>query len=88
MMDGKALSKMIRMRKKNSLRPDMDDAGQEAIDPVAAWDMKQAAEIDDVLGDPTPSPPSAREMGEDDSSQSLEKRKRISARLAKYFDSL
>lgn len=88
MMDGKTLSAMIRKRKKNKLRPDMDYAGQEAADPNLAWDEKMDSEVNETLGDPDHEPASPRAMGEDDDSQSLEKRKRISARLARYFDSL
>jgi hypothetical protein len=88
MLDGKSLSEMIRKKKKNALRPDMDDAGQEAVDPNAAWDEKQASEINDVLDDPDHEPASASMMGENESSQSLEARKKISARIAKYMESL
>lgn len=88
MMDGKSLSKMIRDRKKDKLRPDMDDAGQEAVDPVLAWDSKMDSEVNDTLHDPDHMPASASEMGEGESTQSLETRKRWSMRLEKYFDSL
>lgn len=88
MLDGKSLSKMIREKKKNSLRPDMDDAGQEAVDPNAAWDDKQASEVNDVLGDPDHAPASASMMGENESSQDEASRKKISARIAKYMESL
>ncbi len=88
MEDGKALSAMIRKKKKGSLRQDMDYAGQDAVDPNTAWDEKQATEVNEVLGDPDHERPSKKEMGEDESSQSLEARKRISARINKYFESL
>lgn len=87
-MDGKSLSKMIRDKKKNSLRPDMDDAGQEAVDPNAAWDAKQSEEVNDVLGDPDHEPASKAEMGENESSQEESARKKISARLKKYMDAM
>ena len=88
MVDGKALSAMIRKKKKGSLRPDLDDAGQKGVDPVAAWDDKQASEVNEVLGDPDHEPASAREMGEDESSQDENKRKKISKRINSYFDEL
>jgi hypothetical protein len=87
-MDGKSLSKMIREKKKGSLRPDMDYAGQEAVDPNTAWDEKQASEVNDVLDDPDHEPASASEMGENESSQDESSRKKISARIAKYLESL
>lgn len=88
MLDGKSLSKMIREKKKGSLRPDMDYAGQDAVDPNAAWDDKQASEVNDVLDDPDHEPASAAEMGENESSQDESARKKISARIAKYMESL
>jgi hypothetical protein len=92
MLDGKMLSKMIREKKKREgqadLRQDMDYAGQNAIDPNAAWDAKQAGEVNEVLDNPDHERPSDSEMGENESSQSEEDRKRISARLAKYLESL
>jgi hypothetical protein len=88
MMEGAEISKMIRMRKKNKLRADWDVAGQEAVDPNEAWDDKQAAEVNEVLGDPDHPAPSASMMGENESSQSESARKKISARIAKYFESL
>lgn len=87
-MDGKSLSKMIREKKKGSLRQDMDYAGQDAVDPNAAWDEKQAAEVNDVLDDPDHEPASDAEMGENESSQELDKRKKISARIKKYMDAM
>jgi hypothetical protein len=82
------ISKQIRMKKKGKLRPDMDDAGQEAVDPNAAWDAKQNAEVNAVLGDPDHEPASASMMGEGESSQDEGVRKRISARINKYFDTM
>lgn len=87
-MDGKSLSKMIREKKKNSLRPDMDDAGQDAVDPNAAWDDKQASEVNDVLDEPDHEPASASMMGENESSQDEGVRKKISARIKKYMESM
>lgn len=88
MIDGKSLSKMIRDKKKGSLRQDMDYAGQDAVDPNVAWDEKQASEVNDVLGDPDHEPASKAEMGENESSQDESARKKISARLSKYMESL
>jgi hypothetical protein len=91
-MDGKSLSKMIREKKKQNggadLRQDMDYAGQDAVDPNVAWDDKQASEVNDVLGDPDHEPASKAEMGENESSQDLDARKKISARLKKYMDAM
>lgn len=87
-MDGKALSKMIRDKKKASLRPDMDDAGQNSVDPNTAWDAKQASEVNEVLGDEDHAPASPSEMGENESSQDEGARKKISARIAKYLESM
>lgn len=87
-MDGKSLSKMIREKKKGSLRQDMDYAGQDAVDPNEAWDAKQASEVDEVLGDPDHEPASKAEMGENESSQDEGSRKKISSRLKKYMDEM
>jgi hypothetical protein len=83
-----SLSKMIRDKKKNKLKPDLDDAGQESVDPNEAWDMKQADEVNEATGDEDHEPASAKEMGEDDSSQSKKSLKRASSITKKYFDSL
>lgn len=92
MLDGKSLSAAIRKKKKESgqadLRQDMDYAGQDAVDPNAAWDEKQNMEVSDVLGQPDHEPATASEMGENESSQDEGKRKKISARIAKYMESL
>lgn len=82
------ISKQIRMKKKGSLRADMDYAGQDAVDPNAAWDAKQNAEVNEVLGDPDHEPASASMMGEGESSQEESSRKKISARINKYFDAM
>lgn len=87
-MNDKSLSKMIREKKKGALRQDMDYAGQDAVDPNAAWDDKQASEVNDVLDDPDHEPASKAEMGENESSQELGVRKKISARLKKYMDEM
>jgi hypothetical protein len=91
-MDGKALSKAIRDRKKQNpqsdLRQDMDYAGQDAVDPNVAWDLKQATEINEATGDEDHEPATASEMGENESSQDTDQLKRSSARIKKYLDSL
>lgn len=88
MFDGKMLSKQIREKKKSSLRPDMDSAGQEAVDPNAAWDAKQNSEVNEILDNPDHDPASPAQMGENESSQSKEQLKKAMARIAKYIDSL
>lgn len=92
MLDGKELSASIRKKKKQSgqadLRQDMDYAGQDAVDPNRAWDQKQDDEVNDVLNAPDHDPATDAEMGENESSQDESKRKKISARLAKYLESL
>ncbi len=88
MLDGKELSKQIRMKKKNSLRPEMDYAGQEAVDPNAAWDAKQNAEVNEALDDPDHEAASDAEMGENESSQEIAQLKKSVARINKYFESL
>lgn len=87
-MDGKSLSAMIRAKKKGSLRPDMDSAGQEAVDPNEAWDLKQAAEVNDALGEPDHEPASPSAMGEDESSQEIVQLKKSVARIGKYLDAM
>lgn len=87
-VDAKALSKAIRMKKKNSLRPDMDDAGQEGVDPSEAWDAKMATEVNEAMDEPDHEPASPEEMGENDPSQDLPQLKRAVARINKYFDAL
>lgn len=88
MFEMKGLSKMIRDKKKAKLRPDMDDAGQEAVDPVDAWDAKQAAEVNDALDEPDHEPASDAEMGENESSQDKAYLKKAVARINKYLDSM
>lgn len=82
------LSKEIRMRKKGKLKPDMDYAGQEAMDPNAAWDAKQDAEVNTILGEPDHEPASKAEMGENDSSQNKRDLKKSMARINSYFNEL
>jgi hypothetical protein len=86
MMDPKGLSAMIRAKKKDKLRPDMDYAGQDAIDPNEAWDLKKAAEVNEALSDPDHEPATAAEMGENESSQDLAQLKKAHARIGKYLD--
>jgi hypothetical protein len=92
MMDGKSLSKMIRMKKKQQgeadLNPDMDYAGQEAVDPNEAWDDKQAMEVNEAMGEPDHEPASSEEMGEHESSQDKAMLKKTMMRINKYFDSM
>lgn len=88
MMDGKSLSAAIRKRKKDSLKPDMDYAGQDAVDPNVAWDEKMATEINDDLGEPDHEPATDAEMGEHESSQDVAQLKKSVARISKYFESL
>lgn len=88
MLDPKGLSKMIRDKKKNVLRQDMDYAGQDAIDPNEALDLKTAAEINDTLGEQDHEPASASEMGENESSQEKKALKASSTRIAKYMKGL
>lgn len=88
MMDAKAISKAIRMKRKNLLKPDMDYAGQEALDPCATDEIKQNAEISATLDAPDHEKPSDEAMGEGSSSQDESKRKKISARIASYFGGL
>lgn len=88
MMDAKAISKAIRMKRKNLLKPDMDYAGQEALDPCATDEIEQNARVSATLDAPDHENPSMAEMGEDSSSQDEMKRKKISARIGSYFKSL
>lgn len=88
MFDSKALSKAIREKKKGALRPDMDDAGQEGVQPTTAWQAKMDTEVNETLGDPDHEPPSESEMGEHESSQSIPELKKSLARIHKYFESL
>lgn len=83
-----SLSKMIRDKKKNKLKPDMDYAGQEAVDPNEAWDMKQANEVNEATGEPDHEPASPTEMGEGDSSQDKSDLKRAMSIVKKYFDKM
>jgi hypothetical protein len=88
MFDSKELSKHIRDKKKRAYRPDMDSAGQEGVPPEAALAADLNAKVSATLDDPDHEPASEKEMGEEESSQSLEKRKKVSARLNSYFDSM
>jgi len=87
-MDSKEISKAIRMRKKSLLRPDMDYAGQEALDPNALDDIVQNERVSKILDSPDHPKPSEEMMGEGESTQSLKDRKKISARIASYFKTL
>jgi hypothetical protein len=92
MMDGKSLSEAIRKRKKHEgaadLRPDMDYAGQDAVDPNTAWDEQQNMEVSNALDMPDHEPATPKEMGEDESSQDVAELKKSLARISKYFESL
>lgn len=88
MMDGKALSAMIRKKKQGKLKPDMDYAGQDAVDPNVAWDEKMGSEVNEALDEPDHEPASEHEMGEEESSQDLPSLKKSVARISKYFESL
>lgn len=88
MMDGKALSAAIRKRKMDKLRPDMDDAGQDAVDPNVAWDEKMNTDVNETLDDPDHEPASKSEMGENESSQDIAQLKKSVTRIHKYFESL
>ncbi len=86
MMEG--LSKLIRDKKKGNHKPDMDYAGQDAPDPVEAWDAKQADEVNEALDEPDHEPASKAMMGESESSQSKGQLKKSMARINKYLDAL
>jgi hypothetical protein len=88
MLDGKSLSAAIRAKKKNLLKPDMDSAGQEGLDPTTVDEIKQNMRVSETLGQPDHAPASPSEMGEDESSQDESKRKKVSARIASYFKGL
>lgn len=92
MMDGKSLSMAIRKKKKMDMhsdyKPDMDYAGQKGVDPVVAWDEKQAMEVKDALGEPDRMPLSDSEMGEGESSQDTASLKRSMMRIKRYLDEL
>lgn len=88
MFEMKGLSKQIRDKKKASLRPDMDYAGQDAVDPNAAWDAKQNAEVNSILGEEDHAPASDSEMGENESSQDKAQLKKALTRINKYFDAM
>ncbi len=92
MLDGKKLSEMIRKKKKEGMhsdyRQDMDYAGQDAVDPNAAWDEQKAMEVNEALDNPDHEPASESEMGEDESSQDKMQLKKAMARIARYIESL
>ena len=88
MLDGKALSAAIRKRKMGSLKPDMDYAGQEAVDPNTALDEKMNTEISEILDEPDHEPATKEEMGEHESSQEILSLKRAMAKISKYFEHL
>lgn len=79
---------MIRKQKKGALRPDMDYAGQEAVDPNEAWDAKQAHEVNEALDMPDHEAASPEEMGEGESSQSTATLKRSMSRIEGYLKQL
>ena len=88
MMDGKSLSAAIRKKKMGTNRPDWDVAGQEAVDPNAAWDAKMDTDVNEALDDPDHEPASPTEMGENESSQEISQLKKSVARIHKYFETL
>ncbi len=88
MINAKEVSSMIRKNKGNKLRPDMDYAGQEAVDPNEAWDDKMASEVNETLDNPDHEPATDKEMGEDESSQDKAMLKKTMERINKYFDTL
>ena len=88
MLDGKELSKAIRLKKKNLLRPDLDSAGQSGLQPTTADEIDQNERISHTLNAPDHAPASPEAMGEHESSQDESKRKKISARIASYFHGL
>jgi len=91
-MEGSALSKYIREKKKKAgqanLRADMDYAGQDGVDPNDAWDEKQDMEINEAMNEEPEKSASASMMGEGESTQKLSDRKKISARIGKYMDEI
>jgi hypothetical protein len=93
MFNPKGMSAAIRMKKKALLKPDMDYAGQEALQPTTADEIKQNLEVSHALEDAgvegmDHEPASPEEMGEGDNTQDVKDLKKISARIAKYFESL
>lgn len=92
MFDDMELSRSIRKKKKNEgqarLRPDMDYAGQDAVDPNEAWDAKMNDEANETMGTPDHEPASEHEMGEDESSQDKAELKASVHRIRRYFDEM
>lgn len=86
MFEAREISRAIRAKKnKTRLRPDLDSAGQDSLDPNEAWDAKQDGEVNEVLGDPDHEPATDAEMGENDSSQDVRALKRAMAIVNSYF---
>ena len=93
MFNPKGMSAAIRAKKKATLKPDMDYAGQEALQPTTADEIKQNLEVSNALEDAgvegmDHEPASAEAMGEHESSQDVKQLKKSVARIAKYFESL
>lgn len=93
MLNAKAMSAAIRMKKKNLLRPDLDSAGQTALDPDTADEIKQNLRVSETMEDAgvegmDHEPASPEEMGEHESSQDVMALKKSVARIAKYFETL
>ncbi len=87
-VDPKAFSAMLRKKKKNQLRPDMDYAGQDAVDPNEAWDAKLGHEVNEAMDEPDHEPATPAEMGENDPSNDVAQLKRSVERIKKYFDAM
>ena len=92
-MNIKAMSAAIRMKKKNLLKPDLDSAGQTAMDPDTADEIEQNLRVSNTLEEAgvegaDHEPASPTEMGEHESSQDVAQLKKSIARIAKYFESL
>ena len=93
MLNAKALSAAIRAKKKNLLKPDLDSAGQTAMDPDSVDEIKQNLRVSHTLEEAgveghDHEPASEHEMGEQDDTQDVKDLKKISARIAKYFEHL
>lgn len=92
-MNAKGMSAAIRMKKKNLLRPDMDYAGQDGLQPTTADEIEQNLRISETMEDAgvegmDHEPASPEAMGEGESSQDVKQLKKSIARIAKYFESL
>jgi hypothetical protein len=88
MEDASNLSKLIRAKKNKALRPDLDDAGQEGVQPTDAFEAMQADEVNKVLGEPEIESASKEERDGDTDSQDPEQLKRAMSRIQKYINSL